>query len=52
MGNPTHGKYHEEGGLTRHKGGIRPQVSPLDFLEHLPPKSESALLYYAFHQLL
>ena len=42
MGNPTRGKGHEEGGLTKCKGGIRPQGYPLDFLEHLPPKPESA----------
>ena len=42
MGNPAHGKGHEERGLTKHKGGIRPQGSPLDFLKHLPPKPESA----------
>ena len=42
MGNPAHGKGHEEGGLTKCKGGIRPQGYPLDFLEHLPPKPESA----------
>ena len=43
MGNPARGKRHEEGGLTKHKGEIRPQGSPLlDFLEHLPPKPESA----------
>ena len=43
MGNPTHGKGHEEGGLTKRKGRIRPQGSPLDFLEHPSPKPESAL---------
>ena len=40
--NPARGKGHEEGGLTKRKGGIRPQGSPLYFLEHLPPKPESA----------
>ena len=42
MRNPAHGKGHEEGGLTKRKGGIRPQGYPLDFLKHLPPKPESA----------
>ena len=49
MRNPSHGKGHEEGGLTKRKGAIRPQGSPLDFLEHLPPKPESAcftVLYF------
>ena len=41
MGNPTCGKGHEEGGLTKRKDGIRPQESPLDFLEHLPPEPKS-----------
>ena len=41
MGNPAHGKGHEEGGLTKRKDGIRPQESPLDFLEHLPPEPKS-----------
>ena len=41
MGNPAHGKCHEEGGLIKRKGGIRPQGSPLDFLEHLPPEPKS-----------
>ena len=41
MGNPAHGKGHEEGGLTKRIGGIRPQGSPLDFLEHLPPEPKS-----------
>ena len=42
MRNPTRGKGHEERGLTKRKGRIRPQGSPLDFLKHLPPKPESA----------
>ena len=41
MGNPACGKGHEEGGLIKRKGGIRPQGSPLDFLEHLPPEPKS-----------
>ena len=41
MGNLVRGKGHEEGGLTKRKGGIRPQGSPLDFLEHLPPEPKS-----------
>ena len=53
MGNPAHGKGHEEGGLTKRKGGIRSQGFPLDFLAHLPQNQNlSALLYYVFHQLL
>ena len=42
MGNLARGKGQEEGGLTKRKGGIRPQGSPMDFLEYLPPKPESA----------
>ena len=41
MGNPTHGKDHEEGGLTKCKGGIRPQGPAPDFLEPLPPEPKS-----------
>ena len=53
MGNPAHGKGHEEGGLTKRKGGIRPQGSPWIFLSIYPQNQNlSALLYYAFHQLL
>ena len=44
MGNLARGKGHEEGGLIIYKGGTRPQGSPLDILEHLPPKPESACL--------
>ena len=41
--NPTHGKGHEEGGLTYAKAGSGLR-GPLDILEHLPPKPESACL--------
>ena len=40
-GESHHGKGHEEGGLTKCKGGIRPQGPPLDFLEPLPPEPKS-----------
>ena len=46
MGNPTRGKGHEEGGLTKCKGGIRPQGSPLDFLKHLSPEPKICLPFY------
>ena len=50
--NPAHGKGHEEGGLTKCKGGIRPQ-GPLIFSSIYPQNQNlSAFLYYAFHQLL
>ena len=42
MGNPAHGKGHEEGaGYTKAGSGLR---GPPDFLEHLPLKPESACL--------
>ena len=44
MGNPAHGKGHEEGGLRKRKGGIRLQGSPMDFNKHLPTKPESAYI--------
>ena len=37
----THGKGHEEGGSTYAKAGSSLR-SPLEILEHLPPKPESA----------
>ena len=40
--NPTHGKGHEEGSLTKCKGVIRLQGFPLEFLSIHPPKPESA----------
>ena len=43
--NPTHGKGHEEGSLTKHKGVIRLQEFPLEFPEHPPPKTRVCLLY-------
>ena len=52
MGNPACDKGHEEGGLTKCKGGIRPQ-GPLIFSSIYPQNQNlSAFLYYAFHQLL
>ena len=43
MRNPTRGKGHEEGSLTKRKGVIRLQGFPLEFPEHPPPKKpESA----------
>ena len=49
MTNPTHGKGHEEGGLTLCKGEIKPQGSPWRFLS-ICPRNQSlpALLHYAF----
>ena len=44
--NPARGKGHEEGGLTKCKGGIRPQGSPLDFLKHLSPEPKICLPFY------
>lgn len=55
MGNPAHGKDHEEGGLTKCKGRIRPQPAPLPrIFSSIYPQNQnlSALLYYAFHQFL
>ena len=43
--NPTHGKGHEEGSLTKCKGMIRLQGFPLEFPEHPPPKTRVCLLY-------
>ena len=48
MGNLVRGKGHEEGGLTKRKGGIRPQGSPLDFLEHLCPEPKSVCFTILF----
>ena len=45
MRNPARGKGHEEGSLTKCKGVIRLQGFPLDFPEHLPPKTRVCLLY-------
>ena len=39
VGNSAHGKGHEEGGSAYAKAGLG---VPLEILEHLPPKSESA----------
>ena len=48
--NPAHGKDHEEGSPTKHKGMIWLWGFPLSFPEHLPPKTRVCLLYYcAFH---
>ena len=50
MGNPAHGKGHEERGLTKCKGRIRPQGSPWIFSSIYPQnQSLPALLCYAFH---
>ena len=52
MGNPACDKGHEEGGLTKCKGGIRPQGSPWTFSSIYPQnQSLPALLRYAFHLL-
>ena len=52
MENPAHGKGHEERGLTKHKGRIRPQgPTPPEFQEHLPPKPESACLIALYFSL-
>ena len=52
VGNPVHGKGHEERGLTKCKGGIRPQGSPWTFSSIYPyNQSLPALLRYAFHLL-
>ena len=49
MGNPTHGKGHEERGLTKCKGEIRSQGSPWIFSSIYPQnQSLPALLYGAF----
>ena len=50
--NPARGKGHEEGGLTLHKGGIKPQGSPWRFWSIYPQnQSLPALLCYVFHLL-
>ena len=50
MGNPAHGKGHEEGGLAKAKAEIRPQGSPWVFLSiYHQNQSLPALLYCAFH---
>ena len=47
--NPTHGKGHEEGGLTLCKGEIKPQGSPWRFSSIYPQnQSLPTLLHYAF----
>ena len=48
MGNPACGKGHEGGGLTKHKGGIRPQgpPTPAGFSQASTPKTKNCLLYY------
>ena len=52
MGNPACGKGHEERGLTKRKGRIRPQGSPWIFSSIYPQnQSLPALLCYAFHLL-
>ena len=43
--NPAHGKSHEEGSPTKHKGMIRLQGFPRVFLNIYPQKSELALFY-------
>ena len=43
--NPAHGNGHEEGNLTKCKGMIRLQGSPLEFPEHPPLKIRVCLLY-------
>ena len=43
--NPTRGKGHEEGSLTKRKGVIRLQGLPLEFPEHPPRKTRVCLLY-------
>ena len=43
--NPARGKGHEEGSQTKRNGVIRLQGFPLDFPEHLPPKTRVCLLY-------
>ena len=43
MRNSARGKYHEEGGLAYAKAGSSLR-SPLEILQHLPPKPESAYL--------
>ena len=43
--NPAHGKGHEEGSLTKHKGVIRLQEFPLEFPDYPPPKTRVCLLY-------
>ena len=45
MRNPTRGKGHEEGSLTKRKGVIRLQGLPLEFPEHPPRKTRVCLLY-------
>ena len=45
MGNPAHGKGHEERGLAKHKGRIRPR-GPLGFSRAFTPKTRVCLLYY------
>ena len=50
MGNPACGQGQEERGLTKRKGGVRPQGSPWTFLSIYPQnQSLPALLHYAFH---
>ena len=44
MGNPAHGKGHEERGLAKHKGRIRPR-GPLGFSRAFTPKTRVCLLY-------
>ena len=43
--NPTHGKGHEEGSLTKHRGMIGLQGFPRVFLNIYSQKSELALFY-------
>ena len=43
--NPTRGKGHEEGSLTKRKSVSRLQGFPLEFPEHPPPKTRVCLLY-------
>ena len=43
MRNSTHGKGHEEGGFSIHKGGIEPQETPCS--QASTPKTRVCLLY-------
>ena len=51
MGNPARGKGHEGGGLTKHKGGIKPQETPCSRASIPKNQSLPDLLCYAFHLL-
>ena len=51
MGNPARGKGHEERGLTKCRGEIRPRGNPPWAFSSIYPPNQSlpALLHYAFH---